>query len=163
MHIVQMLLVESYTHQDAVRTVDNFITGWEGHWSDYHEVGGRWKGIFGEMNPDVICYGDDPELFEKFLAEFIDARVKNLKRDFEQIKDLDLESFIDSYDPNTSNLETGMKGYYIRKIGSVISDHWTFDSAFYDIEANDAGLTYFRERVAKTPKQQFAVAVDFHF
>lgn len=163
MHTVQMLLVESDTHQDAVRAVDSFITCWEGHWSDFHEVGGRWSGIFGEMTPDVICYGDDPELFEKHLAEFMETRVKNLKRDFEQIRDLDLESFLDSYDPKTTTLEIGMKGYYLRKIGSVIADHWTVDSGFYDIEANDAGLIYFRERVAEKPKKQFAVAVDFHF
>jgi hypothetical protein len=32
----------------------------------------------------------------------------------------------------------------------------------YDLEAGTANLEYLQERIAKDPKKQFMVAVDFH-
>jgi hypothetical protein len=165
MHTVQLLLVEDTTHQNAIASAENFIADWEGHWSDWSEVGGRWKGIFGEMNPDVICYADDPELFEKHLKESGEARVANLKSDYAQLEKSygSLGKLVESYNPTIEDFALGMGGYYARKIGSVISDYWTCDSCFYDITGNSAGLNAFRSRVAEKPREQFMVAVDFHF
>jgi hypothetical protein len=55
-----------------------------------------------------------------------------------------------------------MKGYYLRRIGSLLADYWTSDSAVYDLEAGTSNLAYLEERIAKEPKKQFMVAVDFH-
>ena len=55
-----------------------------------------------------------------------------------------------------------MVGYYIRKIGTLIADYWTNDSAIWDLEAGTGGLAYLMERIEKDPKKQFAVIVDFH-
>jgi hypothetical protein len=69
---------------------------------------------------------------------------------------------IDSYDPLANNFDLGMKGYYLRRIGSLLADYWTSDSAVYDLEAGTSNLAYLTERTATNPKKQFMVAVDFH-
>jgi hypothetical protein len=69
---------------------------------------------------------------------------------------------INDYDPLANNFDLGMKGYYLRRIGSLLADYWTSDSAVYDLEAGTSNLAYLEERIAKEPKKQFMVAVDFH-
>jgi hypothetical protein len=69
---------------------------------------------------------------------------------------------INEYDPLANNFDLGMKGYYLRRIGSLLADYWTSDSAVYDLEAGTSNLAYLTERIEKDPKKQFMVAVDFH-
>jgi hypothetical protein len=76
--------------------------------------------------------------------------------------DKDVSDLIDEYDPLANNFDLGMKGYYLRKIGSLLADYWTSDSAVYDLEAGTSNLAYLTERTVTNPKKQFMVAVDFH-
>ena len=162
MHCVQLLFIEADNHQDAIDAVSSRLE--EADWSDWSEVGGRWSGIFGEGEPNAILYSNDPEKWNEMIKTFSDYRVAHMKEGLDEINKSgkDLGELIDSYDPLTNNFDLGMKGYYLRKIGSLLADYWTSDSAVYDLEAGTSNLTYLAERIEKDPKKQFMVAVDFH-
>lgn len=163
MHTVQLLLIEADTHQEAVRKVGQRIIDWEGHWSDWNEVGGRWSGIFGDNRPPVICYKDDPEFFEKQLQDFVEARKTNLRENLERFESekKSLSDYVDTYNPEVFGFDMGI--HALKSFIRVMAGDWTYDSLFYDLEEYSETLRPFRERVAKTPEKQFAVAVDFHF
>lgn len=163
MHTVQLLLIEADTHQEAVSKVESIIEGWEGHWSDWHEVGGRWSGIFGENHPDVINYKNDPELFEKHLNDFVQGRKLRLTESLERFENggKSLRELLDEYNPEVFSFD--MELYNLKCMLRVMAGDWTYDTGFYDLESYSETLQPFRERVATHPEKQFAVAVDFHF
>lgn len=163
MHTVQLLLVEADTHQEAVEIVDSKINDWEGHWSDWHAIGGRWSGIFGENHPDVINYKNEPELFEKHLNDFVQGRKLHLTENLERFENegKSLRQLLDEYNPEIFSFD--MEIYALSSMLKVMAGSWTCDSVFYDLEAYSETLQPFRERVATRPEKQFAVAVDFHF
>jgi hypothetical protein len=49
------------------------------------------------------------------------------------------------------------------KLAKLLNDEWVPESYIYDLENWDAGLRYFRERVAEAPEAQWLTVVDFHF
>jgi hypothetical protein len=163
MHIVQLLLVEADTHQEAIGIVESKLE--EADWSDWSVVGGRWEGMFGDDEPtNALNYANDPEVFMKWINTFSEYRHTHMK---ESLAAFDKEGktlgeVIDSYDPRINNFDLGMVGFYIRRIGTLIADYWTSDSAIWDLEAGTGGLAYLMERIEKDPKKQFAVIVDFH-
>lgn len=162
MHCVQLLFIEADNHQDAIEIVGSRLE--EADWSDWSEVGGRWSGLFGEGEPNAILYSNDPEKWNEMITTFTDYRKAHMKEALAQLEsaDKDFDEFIDEYDPLKNNFDLGMKGYYIRKIGSILADYWTSDSAMYDLEAHTANLEYLQERIDKDPKKQFMVVADFH-
>lgn len=163
MHTVQLLLVEAETHQEAVEIVDSKINDWEGHWSDWHAIGGRWSGIFGENHPDVINYKNEPELFEKHLKDFVEGRKKRLEECLQRFEEggKSLNHFVDTYNPEVFDIDMNL--YSLKCMVKVLAGDWTYDSCFFDLEAYSETLVPFRERVATRPEKQFVVAVDFHF
>jgi hypothetical protein len=162
MHCVQLLFIEADTHQDAIDAVGSRLE--EADWSDWSTVGGRWKGLFGEGEPDAILYSNDPEKWDEMIKTFSEYRVGYMKEALADIEKTGqtVGELINEYDPLANNFELGMKGYYLRKIGSLLADYWTSDSAVYDLEAGTSNLAYLTERTATNPKKQFMVAVDFH-
>jgi hypothetical protein len=162
MHCVQLLFVEADTHQDAIDEVNSKLD--QADWSDWSEVGGRWSGIFGEGEPNAILYSNDPEKWDEMIKTFSDYRVAHMKEALAELEkdDKDVSDLIDEYDPLANNFDLGMKGYYLRRIGSLLADYWTSDSAVFDLEAGTSNLAYLTERTATNPKKQFMVAVDFH-
>lgn len=163
MHTVQLLLIEADTHQEAVEIVDSKINDWEGHWSDWHAIGGRWSGIFGENHPDVINYKNDPELFEKQIKDFVEARKNRLKENLERFEEgkKSLSDYVSDYNPEIFDFDMNL--YALKSLTRIMAGDWTYDSCFFDLEAYSETLHPFRERVATHPEKQFAVAVDFHF
>jgi hypothetical protein len=163
MHCVQLLLVEADTHQEAIGEVESRLE--EADWSDWSEVGGRWQGMFGDDEPtNALNYANDPEVFMKWINTFTEYRTTNIK---EALAGLDkkgktLNEIVDTYDPRVNDFELGMSGYYIRRIGTLLADYWTSDSAIWDLAAGTGNLSYLIERIEKEPKRQFAVIVDFH-
>jgi hypothetical protein len=159
---VQLLFVEADTHQDAIDEVASRLE--EADWSDWSTIGGRWKGLFGEGEPDAILYSNDPEKWDEMIKTFSEYRVAHMKESLSAIEETGktVGELINDYDPLANNFDLGMKGYYLRRIGSLLADYWTSDSAVYDLEAGTSNLAYLEERIAKEPKKQFMVAVDFH-
>jgi hypothetical protein len=163
MHCVQLILVEAETHQEAIGNVESRLE--EADWSDWSEVGGRWTGMFGDDEPtNALNYANDPEVFMKWINTFSEYRHTHMKEALAAFNKggKTLEEVIDSYDPRVNDFELGMKGFYVRRIGTLIADYWTSDSAIWDLEAGTGGLAYLMERIEKDPKKQFAVIVDFH-
>ena len=163
MHTVQLLLIEADTHQEAVEIVDSKINDWEGHWSDWHAIGGRWSGIFGENHPDVINYKNEPELFEKHIKDFVEARKNRLKENLERFEEgkKSLSDYVSDYNPEIFDFDMNL--YALKSLTRIMAGDWTYDSCFFDLESYSETLHPFRERVATHPEKQFAVAVDFHF
>lgn len=164
MHTVQLLLVEADNHQQAIKKVDSSINDVD--WSDWAEVGGRWTGMFGEDEPtNAINYANDPEAFLKWINTFSEYRHTHMKEALTAFEKggKNLSDIIDEYDPRINDFELGMRGYYLKRLGSLIADYWNSESSIWDLEAGTAGLTYLMERIEKNPKKQFAVIVDFHF
>ena len=162
MHCVQLLFVEADTHQDAIDIVSSRLD--EADWSDWSEVGGRWSGLFGEGEPNAILYSNDPEKWDEMIKTFSEYRVAHMKESLAEIEKTgqSVGELINHYDPLANNFDLGMKGYYLRRIGSLLADYWTSDSAVYDLEAGTSNLAYLTERTVTNPKKQFMVAVDFH-
>jgi hypothetical protein len=162
MHCVQLLFIEADTHQQAISNVESRLD--EADWSDWSEVGGRWTGIFGESEPNAILYSNDPQKWKEMISTFSDYRKAHMKEAWEALEkeSENIGDLIGKYDLMKNDYSLGMKGYNMRRIGSLLADYWTTDSTLYDLEAGTANLAYLQERVEKDPKKQFMVAVDFH-
>ena len=163
MHCVQLVLVEAETHQEAIAMVESRLDDVD--WSDWSEIGGRWTGMFGDDEPtNALNYANDPEVFMKWINTFSEYRHTHMKEALAGFNNggKTLEEVIDSYDPRVNDFDLGMVGFYIRKVGTLIADYWTNDSAIWDLEAGTGGLSYLMERIEKEPKKQFAVIADFH-
>jgi len=165
MHCVQLLLVEAETHQEAITTAESKLNEvGDGFWSDWWEVGGRWSGIFGVGEANAYQYSTDKDEAEKFITEFLEYRKTHAKEllGFYEKEKKSIVELIDSHDPNAYNFDEMMLGFYLSRIGKILSNDWCSDSGVYDLEGWSANLTQFRERVATHPEKQFLVAVDFH-
>lgn len=166
MHTVQLLLTEAPTHQEAISKIEDYLNSSHPDWSDWSEIGGRWKGMFGEDEPtNAINYANDPEAFMKWIDTFLGYRKEHMKEALTSFEagGKNLSDLIDSYDPKVVEFDDSMKGYYLRKLGGLLADYWQSDSALWDTEAGSATIHYLTERIDENPRHQFAVIVDFHF
>lgn len=164
MHTGQILLVEAETEEEAldkVRSVIEYGDEVTPRWSDWHEIGGRWKDIFGKHGV-VLRYSKDEELANEKIHEWSQGRVKDMLRSYEEVKKFDLEKAIAEYNPESAS-SFDMNSYYLKKVASILNDDWTAESGVYDLESWTGVLKHFRERVAIAPEMQFLVIVDFHF
>lgn len=165
------MLVEAEDGEDALNKVKSAITHAEYPypvWSDWHEIGGRWSGIFEgwEDVKDALCYGDNPILAEDVITKFIEYRTGQMKQYLSEInaKGFDLEKAVDEYSVDDDQFgDKAMTLWRIRKLGELLADHWNPDTAIYDLDQHTANLQYFRARVKEEPNKQFLVPVDFHF
>lgn len=165
------MLVEAENGEEALDKVKTIITHSEypyPAWSDWHEIGGRWSGIFEgwEDVKDALCYGENPILAEDVIEKFIGYRTGQIKQYFTEINDagFDLERAVEDYVVDDDEFgKKAMAFWRIRKLGELLADHWNPDTAIFDLEQHSANLQYFRARVKEEPKKQFLVPVDFHF
>lgn len=171
MHVCQIMLVEAESGKDAISTVQSLITYSEvpyPSWSDWHEVGGRWDGLFEgwEADRNALCYAENPALAEDILKSWTQSRQDEIERNVKEVTadGIPLEKIVAQYKVDGSDFnEWDMRFYALRKLGELLSNKWCNDTGVYDLEAHTASLHYFRERLAKEPNKQFLVPVDFHF
>lgn len=164
MHVAQLMLVtasadeELHSVQASVESTLEDLIGRE--WFDWFGEGafgsglaGRWSGEFGA---DVLRYSDDPAKAEEMLAKFEEIRLSHLRHAQKEIADYDIRTaeYSDEFDLTT---------YQAMTVARILAGDWTPDSGYYDLETWTTRLTYFRERVAESPAEQYLVVVDFHF
>jgi hypothetical protein len=170
MHVCQIMLVEAEDGADAISEVKGQITYSETPypaWSDWHEVGGRWDGLFDgwEAEQNALCYAENPLLAEDIIKEFVGGRKKEMARHLAEItaENFDLTKMVEDYDPNKYDYGSSMPAWTLARLGKLLANDWTSDTGVYDLKENTANLEFFRTRLAAEPSKQFLVPVDFHF
>lgn len=166
MHTVQVMLVTA----EADESVENVQAGVEatleegsdGAWFDWFGEGafgnglaGRWSGEYGV---DVLRYSDDPAKAEELIEKMLEIRTARLesaqKALIEEDYDIRKESYSEEFD---------LTAYHALTVARIVAGEWTADSGIYDLETWTTRLSYFRQRVAENPAEQYLVVVDFHF
>jgi len=164
------MLVEADSGDEAIDCVKSEITYSETPypaWSDWHEVGGRWEGLFAgwEETRNALCYAENPTLAEDIIHDFANQRVKELNRLYEQLvkEGLDIEKMISEYSPHKYDYAKSMSAWSLTRLGKLLSNDWNSDTGVYDLKEHSANIEHFWKRVQDTPNTQFLVPVDFHF
>lgn len=83
MHVLQYVLVSAETPGEAALMADSH----DADWSDWHEVGGRWSGLFnakfpGELFPEdgnVLSYREHPAYFVSTIRETMKAQRESFR------------------------------------------------------------------------------------
>jgi len=166
MHVAQIILVEVEDDDSptglAREFCDDAIEA-GGAWFDWfgglgEGLAGRWSGAV--IEGDVLKYSDNPERAEEVIAEFMKPRQEAITYAQSVLTDVDVASL--SYDTDNQG-KYDREGYALHKLGDVLSNSWCPDSGVVDSVDWSADLTYFRDRVKKSPENQYLVVVDFHF
>lgn len=170
MHVCQIMLVEAESGEDAIGEVKSQITYSEDPyptWSDWHEVGGRWDGLFEgwEEERNALCYAENPLLADDIIREFAGYRKKEMEKYLAEItKDgFDIGKMIENYNPEKFDYGTGMSAWTLARLGKLLSNDWCSDTGVYDLKEGSANLEFFRNRLALEPNKQYLVPVDFHY
>jgi hypothetical protein len=185
MHTVHIILVQADSEAEAFERVAIQLED-SPLWSDWHEAtlgtdnfAGRWSGgvfltkddldlleedpAYEPSAPNILCYGDNPELAEDTLARF-SAMKKQEMRESVPTGMPDLNDFIDSYnDYSEESIRYEMNIWRLKRLTQLLMNEWTPDSAIYDLESGYSSLHYFGQRVKENPHKQYLVPVDFHF
>ena len=171
MHTGHIVLIEADSAEEAVAEVEMKLMPDEGRswaeWSDWCEIGGRWEGEFGEGEPSVLQYSDDPILADTKINKFLQNRLDYLQSAITAIESFDLIGELKKYNPETSSIvgdtDDWMSKWKARTALEIVEDHWVAYSGVYDITYGSATLGEFRKRCESDPDRQFLVMVDFHY
>lgn len=170
MHTCQIMLVEADSAEEAINEVKSQITYSEypfPAWSDWHEIGGRWDGLFAgwEETRNALCYTENSALAEDIIKDFAGYRKQEMKRNLAQInsESFDLEKMIEEYDPENFNYAEGMKAWNLLRLAKLLSNDWCSDTGVFDLKEQSVNLEFFRKRLEENPTRQYLVPVDFHF
>lgn len=172
-HVCQIILVQANDVDDAFSLVEDALAE-RGYplWSDWHnatnaserDFAGRWSGVVfaDEADPDTkapnyLQYSDDPDLAEKTISNWLEARIQSIRE--YKAKMLDLTTA--KYEPYIDSLN--MPAWYALKVAELLNDNWTADSGVYDLTYGTANLYQFIQRVKTVPEKQFLIPVDFHY
>lgn len=172
MHVIQIMLVKADNHADAMVKVADKLED-NPDWSDWHNANtgalsyaGRWEGLFGEGEPDYLCYGANPEKAEEFIGDYINTRMEEYETYRREVMSkLDLFTEVaDSYNPITGVGfgDKGMLIFRMKRLVQTLNDQWTSDSAIYDLENWTTALEIFRKDVIENPNSWWLIPVDFH-
>jgi len=176
-HVIQYLLVEADSVDDALGEVSTRLERGNPSWSDWHNAtgsgsfAGRWTGNAFKnhsddpdpagVDRDVLCYADNPALAEKFIEKAIGWRQEAIATFKDRILTSAYEIVEATHDPFEEE-KFGMDNYYYRKLAEVLDNTWTTDTAVYDLHQWTANLGDWKRRIALASEKQFIVAVDFH-
>jgi hypothetical protein len=167
------MLVKADDHAEAMVKVADKLED-NPDWSDHHcaisgdlSYAGRWEGIFGEGEPDYLCYGANPEKAEEVIGDAVNNRMEEFENYRRQvISQLDLFTEVaNSYNPITGvgYGDKGMAVFRMKRLAQVLNDEWTSDSGIYDLENWTPTLEVFRKDVIENPNSWWLIPVDFHY
>lgn len=173
MHVVQIMLVKADSYGNALATVADKLAE-SPDWSDWHNAtdgadsfAGRWQGeIFGEDEPDYLCYGANPDKAEEVISDAINNRMAEYEEARREAIHR-LEEFTEianSYNPITGVGfgDKGMLVYRMKRLVQTLNDEWISGSGIYDLENWTPALSYFRKDVIENPNSWWLIPVDFH-
>lgn len=173
MHTGHLVLVEADSAEEATSIVEGNLMPDEGSswadWSDWSQIGGRYEGVFGEVEgnstPNALCYGDDPIFADTKIDHFLKFRMEYFERSKKDLEGFDFHSVLDNYSPEAGNSfdENRMKTWIAIGALRTADDYWTSNSYVYDMTYGSASLSDFRRRCDENPDKQFLVMVDLHF
>ena len=179
MHYIHLIAVEADNSEEAIKKAEQALSPYGGGdvW-DYYEVGGRWNGELEGKN--TLCYSENSDAFVKHLDS-----MKGF-RNFQLTKDLNLLKGVEDEDNDVINTDyrkqiaddfqkimdltevpekfgsVGMAGYYLYKIGMLISDIYHEQSHFFDAVWGVPNFENVLTRCEKSPERQWLVVVDLH-
>lgn len=167
MHIGHILLVEAASKENAKNNARSFVEAYaQDSWSDWSEIGGRWEGFFD--GDDVLCYSDNPTLFEEKVAMWQEGVEKEKERLLDQVGDKTIRELVNHYsEEKTRNVKdtdeylTMWRAFKLLKMS--YSSAYCEDDQVFDTVCYTRKLTEFHKRVETNPTQQYAVIWDFHF
>jgi len=164
------MLVEAEDAEDALDQVKGAITYAEEAypaWSDWHEIGGRWDGLFEgwEETRNVLGYAENKQLADDMVEHFLGNRIQTMRHYLEQVsaEKLSLEEKVKTYNPYEFDYKDVHGVWSIQRLGKLLLNDWTSDTGVYDLKEHTANLEYFKKRAEENPTKQFLVPVDFHF
>ena len=172
MHVIQIMLIKADSHELALERVADKLED-DPHWSDWHNAtsgalsfAGRWEGIFGEGEPDYLCYGANPEKAEEVIGDSINNRMEEYEKYRREVVS-QLEMFTEianSYNPITGvgHGDKGMVIFRMKRLAQILNDEWTSDSGIYDLHNYTPALEMFRKDVIENPNSWWLIPVDFH-
>jgi hypothetical protein len=172
MHVIQIMLIKADSHEQALADVAEKLEE-NPSWSDWHNAedgaesfAGRWMGLFGEGEPDYLCYGANPEKAEEAISDSINNRMEEYERyRREVISQLDMFTEVaNSYNPTTGvgYGDKGMVIFRMKRLAQILNDEWTSDSGIYDLHNYTPALEMFRKDVIENPNSWWLIPVDFH-
>jgi len=192
MHVHHLIAVVAESEDEAASVVESFLEGYEGSVWDWYEIGGRWSGAFGDGRDILCAEGNLERFMEMVdggiasrLGEIRDLRRYLIGDDGSEdsydplgfgapntpeAKSYRAQHYLESAmlfaemlrsdEPDDPRFE--MLGWRLRKLGSLLSDYYLFDSMFFDAEAHTGRKDALVERVATSPGTQWLVSVDLH-
>ena len=157
MHIGHILLVEADSLDEAKAEVNHRIDGNYFGWSDWSEIGGRFRDYY--LDGDSLCYSDNPEKAEQAIATAEGYREECLERYIDKCVENGIT--ITGLDV-PKNTRQSFDVYPLYKAAQIASGLNCEETYVYDITYSSQELDDFRKRVADNPEKQFLIVVDFH-
>ena len=160
MHTLHWIAVVADNAEEAVAEVHDTLLNTESeNWWDWFDdsIGGRWAG----NDWCKVYQGKD------MVTGLERAKAARKEEILSALKYIDLEKFesqLNGYDGE--DVVTGdysMNLWSIKKVATVLSGEWHYDSHFYDMRYMHGTMTDLLERLESDPDKQFLVPVDFHF
>jgi hypothetical protein len=178
MHYIHLIAVEADNSEEAIKKAEQALSPYgDGDVWDYYEVGGRWNGEL--EGKDALCYSENSDAFVKHLDKCKERRnqeLTNILNLLKGVEDQDGEEGNTEYRKQIAadfkkimdltevpeNFGVGMAGYYLYKIGMLLSDIYHGQSYFFDAVLEVPNLVNVLTRCEKSPERQWLVAVDLH-
>jgi hypothetical protein len=166
------MLIKADSHEQALANVADQLED-DPKWSDWHNANngaesfaGRWEGIFGEGEPDYLCYGANPEKAEEAISDAMNNRMEEYESYRRQVVH-QLDEFAEiagAYNPieGVGYGDKGMLIYRMKKLVQILNSEWTQDTGIYDLQNWSPELTEFRKDVIENPNSWWLIPVDFH-
>ena len=155
MHYIHLIAVEADNSEEAIKKAEQALIPYgDGDVWDYYEVGGRWNGEL--EGKDTLCYSENSDAFVKHLDKCKERRNQELTNILNLLKGVE-----DTEVPEQFG-SVGMGGYYLYKIGMLLSDIYHGQSYFFDAVWGVPNFENILTRCEKSPERQWLVAVDLH-
>lgn len=168
MHSLQLVLVEANSNQDAIEVAEFEINNGKADgaiaWSDWWQIAYDAAPRTLNQTEPVIHYVTDPLKFEESLSTWVNFRLEHIDLHYSRVQqELDLDNAVKQYSTFSRPTYNGTMGLFsLNALSEILLDHWTPDTAVYDLVEYTANLSFFRERLSENPSEQYAVLVDFH-